>query len=75
MSVSPMAEQHTATSDDAQGGHVLSNQQLQELMTETVRKAVAEFVRASRPLVSETNAADGSGLLNALSPGASLLFM
>ena len=76
MSVSRMAEQqHTAASDDAQGGHVLSNQQLQELMTETATKAVAEFARASRPPVSETNAAEGSGLLNASSLGASLLFM
>ena len=71
-----MAEQHhTAVSDDAQGGHGLSNQQLQELMTKTARKAVAEFVRASRPPVSETNAAEGSGVLDASSRWASLLLM
>ena len=65
-----MAEQyHTAVSDDDRGGHGLSNQQLQELMTETVRKAVAEFARASRPPVSEANAAEGSGLLDASSLG------
>ena len=74
MLVSWMAEQqHTSTSDDAQSGYVLSNQQLQEPMTETARKAVAESARASRPPVSETNAAaEGSGLLNASSVGASL---
>ena len=67
-----MAEpQHTAASDDAQRGHVLSNQQLKELMTKTARKTVAKFSRASRPPVSETNAtAEGSGLLNMSSVGA-----
>ena len=61
-----MAEpQHTAASDDGQGGHVLSNQQLKELMTKMARKTVAEFSRASQPPVSETNAtAEGSDLLN-----------
>ena len=44
-------------------------------MTETARKAVAEFARASRPPSSETSAAEGSGLLNASSLGASLLIM
>ena len=76
MSVSRMAEQqHTAASDDAQDGHVLSNQQLQELITETARNAVAEFARASRSPVSETNAAESTGLLNASSLGASLICM
>ena len=62
-----MAEQqHTAASDDTQSGRVLSNQQLQELMTKTARKTVAEFAWASQPPVSETNAtAEDSGLLNA----------
>ena len=54
---------------------MLSTQQLQELMTDTVRKAIAEFARNSRPPVSETNAAEGSGLLNASSLGESLLFI
>ena len=71
-----MAEQHhTAVSDDARGGHGLSNQQRQELMTETARKAVAGFARASRPPVSKTNAAKGSGVLDESSLGASLLLM
>ena len=70
-----MAEQqHTAASDGAQSGYVLSNQQLQELMTKTARKAVAESARTSQPPVSETNAAaEGSGLLNASSDGASFV--
>ena len=62
--------QHTAASDDIQGGHVLSNQQLKELMTKTARKTVAEFLWASRPPVSETTTtAEDSGLLNASSVG------
>ena len=47
------AEQHhTAASDDAQGGHVLSNQQLQVLMTKTARKAVAEFARWTQCVIT-----------------------
>ena len=48
-----MAEQHhTAALDDARGGHVLSNQQLQVLMTETARKAVAEFARCTQRVIT-----------------------
>ena len=44
-----LEQQQTAASDDAQGRHMLFNQQLQELMTKTAKKAVTEIAWASRP--------------------------